>query len=513
MIIYTIEAESRNLSSSAVTWYFSTSEFTTKPSDTPANISFVNRILNPGSIGISLYSNGKTSGGSKLEIGDVVLLNNDGALDELTRYSFDGRDFIIRRGDSKAAYPSGFTTIFIGTAESIDVNYDSITFRLRDKSYLLERPLLTTNYGGTNSLPNGIDGTQDDIMGNVLPRLFGNCFNISLDDQCVNTSKLIYRITNNSINTVSNVYDMGVALTAGTNRANNAAMQATAPAAGAFDTCTSEGLIRLGSAPAGQVTCDAYIGASAANRTVAQLIKDIAFTMGVSAYAADITALDTLNNAVVGIWVNEDRTALSTLDELAESIGACYYFDRLNQFRMALVDVPYGAPSLSISIHDIINLRSIPANDQNVSVYKITLNYLVNEVTQQGSDLAGSVSVARRSYLKKKVRTIIYEDASMLAYSKLANKKIVNTRLTTYVDAANEISRLSSLYATIPPKRIVECTIHMSNFNYNLMDYINLQANDYRSSGYGAFSGWCILIGYTLNLSEETATLLLWNVV
>src|SRR3546814_2394009 len=50
--------------------------------------------------------------------------------------------------------------------------------------------------------------------------------------------------------------DLGVALAFGSDRANYAALAGASIASGSYDTCLAEGMIRLGGAPEGRVTCD-----------------------------------------------------------------------------------------------------------------------------------------------------------------------------------------------------------------------------------------------------------------
>ncbi|MCK9621988.1 MAG: hypothetical protein M0R47_15820 [Methylobacter sp.] len=505
MKIYTVEVTIYDpLYASEITYYFSSSNFVTKPADTPANTAFEPRVLDAGSVGIHLYSDGKTGGRSQLEIGEVVLTGTDDFFDGWQIFGADGRNVIIRYGDDTSAYPSGFKTIFYGTMDGIEYTFDSAVIRLKDKTYLLESPLITTTYGGTNSLPNGIDGTADDIKGDVKPKFFGSIFNA--EPVLVNTSKLIYQINNGNFNTVSAVYVRGNAVTySGTNRANNSAMQTTAPAAGTYDTCSSEGLIRLGTAPDGLVTMDVYRGATAANRTTAQIMSTIASNMGITAYAADVTALDAINSNVIGLYVNDTRSASDALDEVAQSIGAYYYFDHVGQFRMGQLTDPYvKSPVDYLYDYDMIDIKRVNSRDINIPAYRIVYNYLLNE-TVQTTDIAGAVTAARKSWLARKYRTVISEDTAVLTWYLTSKPYQVNSRLTVASEAATEAARLLALHSA--GNCIIEVTIDIDRFNYNLMDTISVTYNKLGLAGGPSFS----LIGYTLSSSDNTAILSLWG--
>jgi len=99
------------------TLYLSDNHFVTAPNDTPANVAFKQALKEPGSIGVHAYSDGKTTGGAtKLETGEIVVINVDGQFDEWLDYGFDGRAVTIRYGTG-GAYPADFQTIFTATPE------------------------------------------------------------------------------------------------------------------------------------------------------------------------------------------------------------------------------------------------------------------------------------------------------------------------------------------------------------------------------------------------------------
>ncbi|MFO1080866.1 MAG: hypothetical protein U1E23_09600 [Reyranellaceae bacterium] len=75
----------------------------------------------------------------------------------------------------------------------------------------------------------------------------------------IDGTKNIYQITDSrtpAITSIAAVRDAGSSLTTGTSRADYTALAGTAPSAGAYDYCLAAGLIRLGSAPTGDVDVD-----------------------------------------------------------------------------------------------------------------------------------------------------------------------------------------------------------------------------------------------------------------
>lgn len=246
-----------NATGTTKTFYLSSEAFVTRPTDTPANVAFIPALLDPGSLGVAAYSDGRTGGGSKLEVGEIVVANSDGQFDAWLTYGFDGRPLTIRSGTG-GAYPADFPAVLAGTVESIEADFEKLVIRLRDRQYILQKPVLATRYKGDNTLPTGLEGTAADLKDKPKPRVLGKVFNIAPPQ--VNTAKLTYQVSNGPVGEISAVYDRGAALTKGADYATSTAMQAASPSSGTFITCLAEGYFRLGSLPAGQVTADVTEG-------------------------------------------------------------------------------------------------------------------------------------------------------------------------------------------------------------------------------------------------------------
>lgn len=213
--LYLAEIEVYDLDTKTVTTlrYASGQGHVTTPSETPASTLYDARIAQAVNIPRHLFADGKLSGRSRVSYGDLVLQNADGALDGLLAYAMAGRPVTIRRGVPGAAYPSGFTTLFVGTVEQAEAQGDTLLIKMRDKQADLLVPLQTNQYGGTNVLPDGLDGVPDDLAGKRKPLCFGQVFNAPIPS--VNTARLIYQVSDGLVNSVDAVYDAGVPLLAG----------------------------------------------------------------------------------------------------------------------------------------------------------------------------------------------------------------------------------------------------------------------------------------------------------
>lgn len=509
-MIYLVEVTAATDSAGTTTVLrFSTEYYTTGPAESPANTYYEPRVRTPADITRNMFSQGTTSGSSRVGYGVVELSNTDGGLDYMVDYGFDDRLLEIKIGNHGDAY-SSFTTIVKGTMEQVEFTFNTVTILARDKLAILDLPIQKTEYAGTNTLPNGVEGTTD-IKGQKKPLLFGQVYNIS--PPMVNTSKLIFEVSNGLINDVSSVYDMGASLTKGADYTDMTDMMNNAPSASNYRILkTSTGsYFRLGSSPVGLVTCDAVEGASASNRTAAQIIKALALKAGIDAgdiNASDVTTLDSANSSVVGIWIFGDENGLSAIDQVAQSIGAWYGYDSAGAFRMGRFELATGAATIDI---DEINILSIEAlrtsdTDRGLPAYKVILNHTKN-YTVQDTDLAGSVSVDRRNTLRYESKTVISEDATVKTQYNFASEIVRNTLLIDATAASNEASRLLTLYKS--RRRLYEVRIAYDP------DIAVPEINGIASltlDRFGLDSGKLFrIIGISSNYATNRATLTLWG--
>lgn len=509
-MIYLVEVTAATDSAGTTTVLrFASEGYNTGPTESPANTYYDPRVKTPADITRNLFSSGTTSGASRVGYGVVELSNVDGGLDYMNTYGFDGRALTIKIGDAGLAY-SAFTTILSGTMEQVEFSFQTVTILARDKLAVLDLPLQKTEYAGTNTLPNGVEGTAD-LKGQKKPLLYGQVYNIS--PPCVNTSKLIYQVSDLLINDVSATYDRGVGLTKGSDYTDLTDMSNNAPASGNYRVLkTSTGsYFRLGSSPTGQITCDAVQGATSADRTAAQLVKAIAIKGGVSSgdvNASDVTALDTANSSVVGVWVFGDESALSVIDQVARSVGAWYGYDATGGFRMARFEAPSGAADIEINDDNIVSIETIRPNDtdRGLPAYKVILNYAKNYTTQD-SDIASSVTADRRSFLRYQFQSGYTEDATVKNQFLLASEITRDTLLVSSANASTEASRLLTLYKTNRYMYQVRIALDVTEHLPDLNDIANVTLDRF-----GLDSGKLFrIIGISSNYAINRATLTLWG--
>lgn len=489
------------------TFYVADSAFCTAPTDTPASVAFEPFLVDPGSIERHTFGDGTTGGATVLDVGEITLNNADGSFDAWLNYSFDGRAVIVRRG-TPGAYPAAMTTIMVGTSDGIEASSDMLIVRLRDAQWRLDKPACPNTYAGSNALPAGLEGQAQDIKGQRKPKCYGKVFNVS--PPFVNTSKLTYQVHDGAVSDIPAVYDRGLLITKGADYANSTLLQAAAPAAGTYVTCFAEGYFRLGSAPTGTITADVTQGATAGNRTVAQILKQLALDAGLTAgeiSAGDVTALDTANSAVVGIWVQDDTTCVQAMDAIAASIGGWYGFDRAGVLRMGQLAAPSGTPAATVYDYDNAAIERRPARDVGVPSWRVTLEHSRNYTTQ-ASDLAGAVTADRRAWLAAGTRNEKSEDASIKTQWLLARELSLSGLLTSATDAATEASRRLTLYKA--RRDILDVTVPDRFVTDNSLELMSVVRVVYPRFGCTAGRDFR-LIGISLALKNATAVLTLWG--
>jgi hypothetical protein len=485
---------------------FGSEGFVTQPTDNPANTFYEDRLMNVGAISRFMFGNNTTGGQSEIGYGFIQLSNPDGGLDVMRTYGFDSRSIRVLIGERGAAY-STFTVLLFSTMEQVEFTFNSVSVKIKDSIFNMAKPLCATRYAGNNALPLGEEGRPEDIKGQPKPRLYGTAYNMSAI--CVNTSKLIYQIHDGAIQSVAAVYDKGASLTVGAVYTSIADMEANAPGASTYRVYAAGGYFRLGSTPQGTITVDASQGATAADRTVAQILKRIATDAGIPSISeSDVTALDVLNSAEVGVWVSDDADTVDVMDEVAQSIGAYYLFDAAGTMRMGQLDLPIAPSVATLDDTNIIDIDLVRSDDagRGLPSYRITLNYAKN-YTVQTSDLAG-IAATRLAYAANEYRTTKAEDTSVQTQYPLSPEIVRYSLLITEAAAIPEAARLLVIYKT--RRDTYKVRVRLEPAIVSLLDLnqvITLTLNRFDL----AAGKLMRIIGIETDFSRNKATLTVWG--
>lgn len=499
--------------SSETTLYFSTAGYITGTANLPpggtAHTYYEPRIQQPALMRRDCWQRGTTGGESSVGYGTLDLVNADGGLDYLLDWGLDGRRVTIIIGEVLPGGVPTWTVALTGTMAPPEITRNQVKLRLRDRQAELDKPVCANAYAGNNSLPNGLEGTANDLKGKRKPRIYGRVCNIS--PPCVNTTRLIYQVNDGAILTVDAVYDRGATITKGADYTSQSDMETNVPAAGTYRVWPAGGYFRLGSVPAGQLTCDATQGATAAARTSAQIVNAIATGPGGLAVgdisSADISALDALQSAEIGLWFGDAATCRAALDLACNAVGAWWGFDRLGVLRIARFDAPSGQPVATLTEGEILRIERLNTDDGGVPAWKLTLSYKRNWVAQN-SDIAGSVTADRRAVIAESWRKIETSDASVKTARPLAKEIEIQSDLIDATAAATEAARLFALYKVQRHRYEVRSALDASLISsIDLGAVVRLQ-----QSRFGMGSGKDFrVIGISPDLRTRTAALTLWR--
>jgi hypothetical protein len=407
--------------------------YATGPTDTPANTQYLPRVKTAGLFRRDIASPGRIYGATPAGYGMVELANADGALDGWLDYGFDGRAITLKAGEDGAPY-ADMVTVLLGTMDQVQADgLGTLTVRIRDRLHELDKPLLSATYTGGNSLPAGLEGVED-LAGKRKPRVYGAAANVS--PPCVNTSRLIYQVSDIACYSVTAIYDQGVSLTKGADYTSQSDMETTAPSAGQARVWPAGGYFRLGSSPAGQVTADVweYSGTPGTDPgKAAYLLQEIAEDSGIATAdisAADVTALNALAvfyTPHFGIYLEPDAptTALQAMDLIANGCQVWYGFDRLGKLRMQRMSAPsLGDSVYTFGAHEVLSLRRRASDDAGAGVpaWSVAYRYFPNYTVQRDSDLAGSVTLVNRQYKREEWRSAKSTDAAIKTKHLLAQE-------------------------------------------------------------------------------------------
>ena len=445
--------------SSTVTWYFSSG----KGYDN-AGIYYAPRIENPALLQRSISS--ITGGKASISYGELTLSNLDGALNALADDFFDGRTLTLKRGDETDAYAS-FDTVLVATVESAAMERERISIRLRDKTYLLNKPFNESKYAGTNTLPNGLEGTPDDIKGQPKPKIYGRI--AFMQPVLVNTAKLIYQVNDGAVDAIINVFDSGAYLSRGTDYSSEADMLATAPVSGEWRAYPAGGYFRLGTSAFGQIgACVAekwaYLDCSAAG-LIERILTDAGYTSS-DWVSADFTALDRKNAGSLGLIVGDSETTESLINRICESVGAWWAVDSLNRFRFARLDTPSGVSVATITDNEIITIERQP--EQKKPIWQETIKSDINFVTLNRKSLAGSVPDDRANWFGLSSRDQVAEDSGVKTERLLSESELFDTSLNGISIAKAEADRRLALFSA--RRDTVTLTVGDPASNYAMID-------------------------------------------
>jgi hypothetical protein len=501
-----------------VTLRFGTKAFVTLPTDSPANAYYEDRLESPGDYQRSLFSSGMTTGVASVGSGEIILKGGEG-LDYMEGYAFDGRTLRILSIDPRRPLYTQAAVLFAGTMEQIEFTWRKVTIRMRDRLAELNKPIQSTLYAGTtiSGSMNEAEGGPDDLKGKPKPLCLGAPLNVPVTES--NAFNAIFDAGQNGFASIAAVRDKGVLIPAtGTDYSTITALIAASIPEGKYSTAKAIGSIGLGSPAVGTITVDPVEGATAADRTAAQLAKRVLLRMGMTEgadfLASDIAALDAINSAPLGLWIDTSEvTALDLLSRILNSIGASISPDRLGVFRMFRFNAPAGSPKITLGADDCIDrgegIERIVTDDdgRGLPATKVTTRYAFNYQVMTANELnVPDTTQAFKTFAVQEWRSAVAEDASVKMVHPLAVEMTFDTYLLTETDAQAEADRKLALHS-VPRSRFMVPVKSALVERIDLNDEVRLEMPRFGLAAGKDFR----VIGIAEDYKKSNTTLDLWG--
>jgi hypothetical protein len=218
---------------------------------------------------------------------------------------------------------AAFAITFTATASQISVDDGVARVELIDRGQALRVPAAPMRFGASGiALLDAAAAARDRQSGTVVPVAFGRVLNLPglLVDRVNNIWLFAAQAPGGPAATsVEAIYEGGLAFTPGTARANLAALQASAPAAGTADWCLNAAgllLARLPDRPVYPITCDATFGSAALGDVFAGIIGG-----RLPIWAGEPAALDALGLGECGLYIADETSVAAALDQLLAGLG------------------------------------------------------------------------------------------------------------------------------------------------------------------------------------------------
>lgn len=329
----------------------------------------------------SLFSTGTTTGAISSGIGEISLSNKDGEFDAYRFHGFDGQIVEVFFLTSKTEEPTDDNLIFRGTMKHIEMSIEEFSIYVMNRLEAIEYSIQTMTFAGTNLGPTGLEGVPDTIGGRIKPMVWGRCLNVP--GYVVNSSLHIYAFNYNhignrkAVHSIWNIADKGGAIVFEADVANSAALVAASVTAGNYKSCRAEGLIKLGSAPKGEVTGDVYESYgedSSAPRIVQRILEQVCgFVADVDYDLESLNDLHNKNACPTQYYVTDEVSCLTVCSELLASIGGWMSPNLLGLFRFGRIELPATLGQASVlevvtDIRKLKSLRRIPTGDKGLGI-------------------------------------------------------------------------------------------------------------------------------------------------
>ncbi len=444
------------------------------------------------------------------QFGLIDFINSDGEFDKLTKtLSIDGRGVTVRFGPYMGDY-ADFVVIASMLGTGWQAGEDKTSLAVQDQVYSLDLPIQPTFYGGTG----GADGTAD-FIGKPKPLCYGAVFNVS--PVFLDPLNLIYQVHDGAIKAIDAVKDRGGMLTldtsvgTGGDVADYAALVAASVGVSKYATCKAQGMLKLGSSPAGVVTVD--MRGDNTGGVYVDTIEGIAIRILETRTEIDMALVDTasFHDAVgsssgAGLYIsaNDVPTTAQVISSLLGSLGGWWGAAIDGKIRAGRIRDPKTIDADKyLDTFDILNIepeqKPIPRWRQRVS-------YAPNYTIQRGEDLDVTVTDTMRQTLAEPYSIVTASSSTLQVRHPMAfDPPVLVTQLADKTEAQAVADALQALFGV--EREIIRISVKRIGMTINLGDCVNVTYPRFGLSNGKNF----IVIGRSLDADRQETELRLWG--
>lgn len=430
------------------TYYMGTSGYSTKPTDTPANTYIAPRIKSVGSFRRELFSGSRVTGAVRPSFGEIVLMNGDGGLDAWMDYAISGSKVTVRIGDENAAYPAGYTTVYVAYAQHLIADFSEIRLRLRDRLNLLEQPLITSQFTGAGGLEgsSGVAGKLKQWVA-VGPGYFPPIL--------IDATSQLYFVQSTGTGGLSayiKVYEGALEITKGTDYPDAATCISTSPAAGQARFWFGTGgngpvYFRLGSVP--QYDLRVW-GAGYQSSGGSWTLAAIAALAGISGGTGTVQPGEVL--------VDDSRSYLQVMEDGCTIQWGYFGMTRLDAFVSGVFEVPGATALYSFNQHNARSWSRVPTQDMDAPVWSVT----VNSGKTWPSNLVSGAGLTERDYMTRSPWWVSFSrtDAAVKTANPGAVAVVIDTPCRNFPNSLSQTTFLDGYFARYGVRRdFYTCTV------------------------------------------------------
>ena len=480
--IFVIVSRYNVSTTSEETIYLSTTGYITASAD----VSF-EPILNNG---VSLTESLSIDGGLSFSFGDVEIVNPNGDLDTWLSdnyYIWVNRPIKIFYGDPQwnttniTSFQTDFLKVFDGLVANVDSRSRTVlNIKVRDKMERLNAPVSENKLGTYGTWGASTQPNKDTIR----PLVFGEVFNV--EPLLVDPSTLKYMFNDGNSELVIEIRDNGVpiytapGITAGLTTGATITLGAGTfvlahPLAGGI-TASIQGVKDSIDLSTGALVSGTY------NNNIANLIALITTQYGKSytklaASDLDLTNLSTFaaaNTQSVGISITGGANVLTVCQQLADSIGAQLYFNRVGKLQLLRLGGGFtGSAVTTITDSDIL-LNTLSVSNKLTIVAASKVGYVKAWTVQEGL-VTGIPDEHKVMFATEWYTRTATNSTAQSLYKLHIDPQQKDTLLLVGAEADSEASRLKNYYSN--PRIIYKMTCTAKMLSLELGQNVTLIHN------------------------------------